>query len=134
MNDYNNYYAYVAGFEFTDFGFAHGNTDLGWLLEYHYDERGDQPGDELIPSALQNDLYLGVRWTLNDLASTRLLTGVVVDLDNQSTFGNVELSRRLGELWTLGLEARILTNIDHQDLFYPIRKDDYIGIEFTRYY
>ena len=134
QNNFNNYYAYVAGFEFTQFGIAQSASDLGWLIEYHYDERGDLSTDELIPTALASDIYLGMRWTGNDVAGTRLLAGLLIDTGTQSTFANLEYNRRLGELWTIGVEARVLTNIDKQDLFYPIRKDDYIGIQFTRYY
>lgn len=134
QNNFDDYYAWVAGFEYTRFGVAGSDSDLGWLFEYHYDQRGDRYGDELIPTALQDDIYLGLRWTGNDIPGTRLLLGVLIDFDTGSTFGNLEYSRRLGEQWTLGVEARILGNIDRDDLFYPIRQDDYIGIEFTRWY
>ncbi len=102
QNNFNNYYAYVAGFEFTQFGIADSASDLGWLLEYHYSDRSDEPTEELIPTNLQNDLYLGMRWTGNDMPGTQLLFGVLVDKDSRSTFGNLEYSRRLGELWPWG--------------------------------
>ena len=77
QNDVNNYYAYVGGFEYTQFGVAGSSTDLGLLMEYNHDQRD---GDSLLAlendlSVLQNDVFAGFRLTGNDIASSRLLAG-----------------------------------------------------------
>ena len=128
-NDIESYAAAVGGLEFTQYGIAGGDADLGWLLEYNYDER-----DERAPSALANDLFLGMRYTGNDIAGTTLLAGVIVDLDNDSQFYNVEAARRLDESWVLTLEARIFNDIDRQDLLYFFRRDDYLEVQLQRYF
>ena len=129
-NSVENYYATVGGFEYTHFGLSDTPADLGWLLEYHYDER-----DENALSSLQNDLYGGVRLTGNDIASTRVLAGVTFDIDSHSSIGNVEAVRRLGETWTISLEARLFTNVDDEnDPLYPIKEDDYIELELSRFF
>jgi hypothetical protein len=131
-NDLEDYFASVAGFEYTQFGLFDSAADLGWLLEYHYDERDEDSLWSL--SALQSDVFAGVRYTGNDIAGTRVLAGVIVDIDNQSTFGNMEAIRRLGEAWTISLEARFFSNIDKSDPLYPLREDDYIELELSRYF
>ena len=128
-NSVEDYYATVGGFEYTHFGLLDTPNDLGWLLEYHYDER-----DENALSNLQNDLYAGVRLTGNDIASTRLLVGVIFDLDTNSTIGNVEAVRRLGESWTLSLEARFFNDVDDDNPLYSIKQDDYIELELSRFF
>ena len=63
-NEVEDYYAYVGGFEYTYFGIADSAWDLGWLLEYNYDQRGKRS-----LTVLQNDIYLGARLAANDIAS-----------------------------------------------------------------
>jgi hypothetical protein len=128
-NTLNNYYAYVGGFERTSFGVASSSADLGVLMEYHYDERGDEA-----TNGLQSDIYIGLRLAANDLASTMALFGVLYDTDTQAVFGNIEASRRMGENWTLSLELRFTTNTEREDDLFFFRSDDYLGIELTRYF
>ncbi|MAT92276.1 MAG: hypothetical protein CME59_06715 [Halioglobus sp.] len=128
-NKVEDYFAAVGGFEYTRFGIADSAADLGWLLEYHYDERGENPQE-----ALQNDLYTGLRLSGNDIAGSRLLAGFTVDLDNGSTFGNVEAARRLGESWTITVEARTFFNTDEDDPLHDFRDDDYIELQLDRFF
>ena len=129
QNNTRDYFASVAGFEYTWVGVGDGPSDLGWLLEYHFDDR-----DEKSTLGLQNDLYAGVRWTLNDAQSTQALAGVIVDLDTNSVFANVEASRRFGESWRLSVEARFFSNLDQDDILYSFRNDDYVEIQIARYF
>lgn len=129
QNNLGNYYAYVGGFERTSFGVADTPADVGMLAEYHYDERGDEA-----TLGLQSDLYLGLRLSANDIASTMALVGILYDTDTQSVFGNIEASRRLSEAWTLRMELRFTTNADEQENLYFIKADDYLGVELTRYF
>ncbi|MEZ5571796.1 MAG: AMIN domain-containing protein [Halioglobus sp.] len=128
-NNLQDYYAYVGGFEHTNFGVADSPVDLGVLLEYHYDERGDEA-----TNGLQSDLYLGLRVTGNDLASSMALVGFIYDTDTHSVFGNIEASRRLNENWTLGLELRFTSNTSEEENLYYIESDDYLGFELRRYF
>ncbi len=135
QNNVDDFYAYVGGFEYTQFGVAGSPGDLGWLLEYSYDNRGEyeELGDSAT-NALQNDIFFGVRWTGNDLDSSELLATIAVDVDNGSSFTNIEASRRLGESWTLGLELRVFIKIDQKDLLYFFRHDDYLELQITRHF
>ncbi len=129
QNTLQDFYAYVGGFERTTFGVAQTAADLGVLVEYHYDERGDES-----TLGLQSDVYVGVRLTANDLPGTMALAGILYDTDTQAVFGNIEASRRLGENWTLALELRFTTNTEQEDLLYFFKSDDYLGISLTRYF
>ena len=54
-------------------GFLGGRTDLGLVLEYLYDERGDDAFDPFFES----DVALATRWHLNDISDTQALLGVI---------------------------------------------------------
>jgi hypothetical protein len=129
QNDLNDYYAYVGGFEHTTFGVAGSPMDLGLLLEYHDDERGDEA-----TNGLASDIYLGLRLSANDIASSMVLAGIIYDTDTQSVFGNIEASRRLNEDWSMDLELRFTTNSDEDENLYFIESDDYLGIALRRYF
>ncbi len=88
------YNAATGGFEYTTVGIAETDMDLGLLMEYLYDERG-----ETAPVPFENDLFIGLRLTANDAQSSELLTGIIQDLDSSALMFNLEASRRLGSAW-----------------------------------
>jgi len=121
--------AAVAGFEYTFYGIGGGDPDLGVLMEYHRDSRGESG-----PTPLQNDLFIGARWAMNDVQSTDLLAGAFFDLDSGSQAFRTEFNRRLGQRWKLTAEVQIFGHIDRRDVQYPLRRDDYLQIELARYF
>ncbi len=70
-----NHVAPVGGFEYTFAGVFESDTDVEWLVEYHYD---DHQQDATSP--FQNDMFTTVRVAVNDAQSSELLAGVFVDL------------------------------------------------------
>jgi len=122
------YSAAAGGFEYTFANSFIGGWDAGLLLEALWDERGEQG-----PSFLQNDVFVGIRLTGNDVAGTEFLAGAIIDLDHRGLFSSVEASRRLGETTKLSLELRVFT-AEGQDALYPLRRDDYLQLELTRYF
>jgi len=128
-NDVGRYTAFVGGFEYTLVGICDTAKDLGLLLEYHFDDR-----DENSATGLQNDVFAGLRWVLNDVQSTEVLAGAVVDADSQATFGSIEASRRVGDAWKVSLEARVFTNMEETELFFDLRDDDYLEFQLARYF
>lgn len=124
------YTAATGGFEYTLYGLFQSAADLGLLAEYLWDER-----DEEADTPFQNDLFVGGRLALNDMAGTAILGGAVIDLSNDSVFLNFEASARLNGSTALGVQARLFSNVDPADgAFYSIRNDDYIELELTRYF
>jgi hypothetical protein len=121
--------ALVGGFEYTFYGVFDSARDVGWLLEYHYDDRGDAA-----TSPFQNDLMSGLRLALNDPQSSELLAGAILDLDRGGVFYVVEASRRLGQHWKLGLEGRAFAGLHQDDPSFSLRRDDYLQLELAYYF
>ncbi len=123
------YLAAVGGFEYTSYGVFGSRKDLGWVMEYHYDERGGGA-----PTPFQNDLMMGLRLAFNDTASTQALLGAVVDLDGGARLYNLEASRRIGQHWKLSVEARLFDGTRPGAPLYGLRRDDYLQVEMAYYF
>lgn len=120
--------AAAAGFEYTFYGVQGGATDVGLLVEYLYDDR-----DEAV-ALFENDLFLGARVALNDVAGTELLAGVIQDLDSSARLFSLEASRRFGDNWKLSIESRWFVDIPPVETLYGLRRDDFIQAELAYYF
>lgn len=122
--------AAVGGFEYTLYQLGDSAADVGLLLEYQYDGRG-----EFEPLTIaDNDVFAGARLALNDTQDTAVLAGVGYDVDTNETFINIEAERRLGEDYVLELRARAFSGA-HQDLpTYTFARDDYLQLQLSRYF
>ena len=49
-------------------------------------------------------------------------------------FGNVEASRRVGDSGKLVIELRLFVDADEADPLYFLRRDDYLQVEYIRYF
>lgn len=121
--------ALTTGFEYTFTGVLESASDVGILAEYLRDTRSGQ-----FFTPFQKDLLIGMRWTPNDEASTQLLAGAIVDLEGAGWTYNVEFSRRVGERWKFGLEARGFNAIPTGDILHTLRNDDSLRLELTVYF
>ena len=121
--------AATGGFEYTLYGIYESAADLGLIMEYLYDDR-----NEASPTPFEDDLFLGARLALNDEASSELLAGMIVDMDNSSRVMSVEASRRLGDDWKINLEARFFSNIDRRDGLVSFQDDDFVQLELAWYF
>ncbi len=125
----NPFAAAAGGFEYTRVGVFETRADLGLLLEYLWDQRGDES-----LTAFQDDLFLGLRWTFNDSQNSNLLAGVVLDRGSDARIFSVEAERRLGDAWTLGLQARIWSRIPPLDPLAGLADDDYLELTLSRWF
>lgn len=123
------YFAAQGGVEYTFYGIRDSAADLGVLLEYGWDERG-----EGADAAVQNDLFIGARLALNDAESTEVLAGISHDLDYDSQSFIVEASRRYGDNWNLSIDGRFFSSDDTADLSYNIKQDDHLQLTLERYF
>ncbi len=128
-HDSGSYIATTAGFEYTFYGIMDSATDLGTLLEYSYDDRSKDEG-----GVFNNDLFSGLRFAFNDVQSSEVLVGLIVDTDNQSKTLRAEASRRLGDSWKLTGELQVFTDIDSADPLQAYERDDYLLVELARYF
>lgn len=128
-SDSGSFTAGTTGFEYTFYGIAESTIDLGTLLEYSTEDR-----DEAQAGVFDNDLFGGLRFAFNDVQSTEILAGFIVDTENNSQSFRVEASRRLGESWKLTGELQSFTNIDDNDPLAVFAQDDYLLLELARYF
>lgn len=123
------YFASVAGFEYTLVGLAGSSADLGLIVEYQYDQRDDDTA-----SLQQNDVVLGTRWVLNNADSTEILLIGSTDLDDNSVMMSVEAQHRLTDSWSMSVEARYFGNAVLGNPTYDLRNDSYARVEFNGYF
>jgi len=123
------YTALTAGYEYTFYGIYETATDLGIVNEYLFDDRGDNAA-----TPFQNDIMLGLRFSLNNEQSTEALIGFIIDADNQSQIFSIEASQRIGDDIKIELEARLFSNIDQNDITYNYRNDDHIKVGLSYFY
>ena len=137
------YTAVNAGFEHTVVGLLGGRADLGLVAEFMFDDRGDGA----VTTLFEHDLALGTRWSLNDMADSQALIGIIWDVVTDEYVFKVEASRRLGETWTLLLEGRIFGGasepdpaallpslLDADNKSASLQRDDFLQLELTRYF
>jgi len=123
------FFATVFGGEYTIKEAFDEGIDVGLLLEYSFDDRNATNP----PTALDNDLFAGVRVTFKDESDTQILLGGVVDTENGSTYVYVESSRRFGDHWRAGIEARMFNGDDGDPLDF-VDHDSYVQLSATRYF
>ena len=126
----NAFYSAVGGFEYTFFGVVDSMVDLGFLIEYAYDERHEEAS-----TPFENDLFFGLRLAANDAAGSELLAGFSQDLDNAGSIFSLEASRRLTDRLKIYLEAWTFFNAQPGDYYlYSIRDDDFLRLQLFYYF
>ena len=127
--NYDRHSAATAGFEYTFYGLGGSATDLGLVVEYLYDSRGDKA-----PVPFEDDVLAGLRFTFNDVQSTDALIGVIRDNGKGSSLFTLEAGRRLGDNWKLSLQgSKFLVKGLDQSLK-SFADDDYLQIELGYYF
>lgn len=123
------YWSYAAGVEYTFYQAFGSVADIGVLMEYLWDSRG-----ALGPSAFEDDFFVGLRWEGNDQQTTRILGGMVFDLDSSSKSLFLEASRRLGDRWRITLDARFFLDVAPGDPLFFFRTEDFIQLRLARFF
>ena len=123
-------WAAVSGFEYT-FGDVGGSgADVGVLAEYLFDEKDDGLG-----VLADDDVFVGSRLALNDVAGTTALAGVV---GTRKEFGSrlylVEVSRRLTDEWRLAGEARLFEDMPAGSLEAFLEDQDFLTVTLERFF
>jgi hypothetical protein len=121
--------ALAAGIEYTFSNIYNSGTDIGFLTEYLFDDRGNQS-----ITGLEDDIFIGSRIALNDVQSSEFLLGGIIDRKNGSILFSIEGSRRFGDSWKANLELRAFRNIAEQEFLYFIRKDSFFQLTIAKYF
>lgn len=119
--------ALATGFEYTLVGLFGTIMDLGIVGEYLHDDR---KGGTL----LDEDIFVGGRFVLNDVQSSEALAGAIIDLETGASLLSVELARRLGDRWRLEAELRAFVGEEEDPFLAAFTRDDYLQIELQRFF
>ncbi|WP_028862770.1 hypothetical protein [Psychromonas aquimarina] len=124
--------AVQAGFEYTYVGVFDSFTDLGLLMEYGWDSRGEAGASA--GANVQNDLFLGSRIAFNDMQDSEVLMGFSTDLDHNAFSILVEASRRFGDSFKANLDFRMLQSSEYTDQLYSLKDDDHLQVSLDWYF
>lgn len=103
------YYHLGAGLEHT-ISQVHNDEDLGLILEYYKYHTFDNSkyNDLQLFEAYQNDLFIGARYSFNDVDNSSILGGVVADLDYHEQLYYLEYSGRIFDDLVLNIDYRYI--------------------------
>jgi hypothetical protein len=119
----------VSGFEYTFGDVAGSGADIGVLAEYLYDEY-----DEGLSVLFDDEIFVGSRLALNDVAGTQVLAGVIASReDGKSLRYGLEASGRLTDDWKLSLEARIFSKWPQDDSAF-LADQDFLTLTLERFF
>jgi hypothetical protein len=116
----------AGGIEYTFYGLNNSSQDLGIIMEYLFDDRNNHP--------FNNEGSLGLRWTKNDINSSTLLAGSVIDLNGSSNQFFVEYEQRLKNDFKFFIETVINGNIDNKDYNFAFKEDTNLTIKIAKYF
>lgn len=126
--DYEHYYAYVTGVEYTFNGVFKTAYDVNTFLEYNYDSRGQGR------AIYQSDVFAGLRLNLNDEKSTQIKLGVLTDTNDSTRSTRLQVSRRLNDRWTTMLEGQWFNSVNADNPLNAYREDSYLQATLARYF
>jgi len=119
--------AFTAGGEYTFSNVF--KTDLGFLVEYTFDDRGDES-----INGLNDDFFVGMRIGFNDKQSTDFLGGANIDREKGTITFFAEANRRIGDSWKISAKALGFDKVDDTDFLYLIRKDGFVEFSLAKYF
>ena len=120
------HFSAAGGLEYTYYGLNNSSQDLGLIIEYLFDDRNDYP--------FNNEGSIGLRWTRNDINSSALLVGSIIDLDGNSNQFFIEYEQRLKNEFKIFVEAIISGSINSSDYNYAFKDDSNFKIKIAKYF
>jgi len=130
---YDRYTAAVAGFEFTQYGIWESQADLGWIVEYLFD---DSKESELLHT-FERDIFAGWRYAFNDEDSSEILLGAIYDPKSEEILYSFEASKRLASDLKVNAEVRVFDGADTQDssnATWFLQDEDLLQLELVKYF
>jgi hypothetical protein len=123
-------WASVTGFEHTLGDVGGSGADIGLLAEYLYDEKDDGFG-----VLADDELFVGSRLALNDVAGTQVLAGVIARRkDFKGRLFGIEASGRLNDDWRLAGEARLFSQMPDDGVEALIADQDFVTVTLERFF
>jgi hypothetical protein len=124
----------TGGLEHTLFGVGEGtgfleNADLGLIAEYSIDSRGRNA-----TTIFQNDVILGARLALNDIADTSFLLTSAIDHEFGAATIRLEAETRVTDGWIASLEGVLFVNSGDDPLASDLRDDSFIRMKLAYFW
>ena len=120
----------TGGIEYSFYNIFDSGSDIGLVVEYMWDER-----DSAAPHPFGNDIGIGLRWTPNDVQSTAVLIGTIIDLDTDSSLVSLEAERRIGSHFKAIVEARFQDKVGDDDALAQANRDeDHFRLRLAYYF
>ena len=82
----------------------------------------------------EDDIFAGFRLALNDVQSSELLFGAIVDRESKARLFSLEASRRIADDWKLEIQARFWSSIPPTDPQFALRNDDHVQIGIFKHF
>ena len=132
------YAAAVAGFEYTQVGIFDSYADLGWIVEYLFDERKDD-----VSVIFEKDVFVGWRYAFNDADSSEILFGGIFDTNTDERIYSLEASQRINSGLKVNVEAWVfegLPKLTPGSVLDPDKKtqflqtEDFVQVEVVKYF
>lgn len=121
--------AFTGGVEFPVNNLVYSERDITLFAEYLYDGRGDEP-----PVLFDDDFFLGLKIDMNDSRDTSVQSGLFLDRNTKSILSSLKFKRRIFNQVIFNIEYLGFIGIDDRDLFYDIRNDSYLQINFSHFF
>ena len=121
--------AFTGGFEYMIANVKQTGADVGLLVEVLHDSRG-----EGAPTPFEDDFFAGTRLALNDVQSSEVLAGLIVDRAAGTSLMLVEASRRVGDSWKVELELRGFLRTRPNDPLYGFRRDGHAELKVSHHF
>ncbi len=121
-----NFHAEVYGVEKTFSEFSGKPWEITAYLEYNRDSRPH--------AAFQDDYFIGLRMALNDIESSEVKLGRMVDAHTGSSSLRIEGSSRLTDNWKLKFLGIYFDSQKTGDNLSPYKDDSFIQIELVRHW
>ena len=123
--------AAVVGLEYTLFGVSETSSDLGFLIEYLYDDRDITMAPFVFTD---DDIFFGTRLSLNNTQNTAFLAGAIIDRHSKETLFFLEAEHRLSDHWKFEMQGRFFINIPDESFNAGFREDSFLNLSFSRYF
>lgn len=123
------YYAFTAGFERNFYSVFSTRSDIALMLEYLYDNR-----EWSAETPFEKDVFVGVRWVLNDVNNTSLLLGAICDAQTSARVFNFQASQLVSNGWSVTASGGAYIAIPINDLLYGYRNDNFLGLKLSRFF
>ncbi|MEM9577072.1 MAG: hypothetical protein AAF999_08655 [Pseudomonadota bacterium] len=120
-------FAASIGGEYTFYGVFGTPGDIALAAEYAWDERGTASWQNN-----QNDLFLGLRWSLQNTADTRFEIGLQQDLDFDTEALRFGFEHRILDGLVVKSELVTWLDSDPRDLAFGFSQDSYLRVSIEK--